>query len=155
MTAGERARVMARMPEQSVVVAGLVLRSVIDVDVDHMGGELIHHAEPTYVAASNELDEGPIDSVVLVVVMRDHWWLSSVVSRLVIGIDVAEMPPAVLVDDLPLVLEGVVAFDRRIHEAEILRVEVLPSRSEVRNRFGSAVPFRCRLGHQRSPQPRY
>src|SRR5438876_9752806 len=149
MSASERARVMARMPEQSVVVAGLVLRSVIDVDVGNMGGQFIRHAEPTHVAASNELDEGPVDGVVLVVVVGDYWRLSGVVNPLVIGVDVAEMPPAVLVDDLPLVLERVGALDRRVHEAEILRVAVLASRAEVRNGPGSAIPFWCRMRRQR------
>src|SRR5262245_51236126 len=98
----EGARVVAGVPEQPVVVRGTILARVIDVDVDYVAGELVHHVEPAPVTAACELNERSVDRVVLVVVVRDHRRRTSVERRLVIRPDVPEVPPAVFIDGLTL-----------------------------------------------------
>ena len=51
-----------------------------------------------------------------------------------VAVDVAEVPPPVLVDPLALVLERVVAVDGRADEAEVAGVRILGRRRQIRHR---------------------
>src|SRR6185295_11717804 len=57
-------------------------------------------------------------------------------------VDVAEVPPAVLVDRVALALECVVAVDREIDQLPVAWIAVGGGGREVRDRTGGAVPLR-------------
>ena len=90
-----------------MIVGGLVAIGVIEIDVNDMGGEFVQHGAPANVARTQKLIGETGHGVVLVVVVRDERRRSFVVDGLVIAIDVAEMPPAILVDDLGALFSNV------------------------------------------------
>ena len=109
------------VPEQAAVVRGLVAIRMVDVDVGNVPRQLAHRLPPAPVAALEELDREPFDRIVLVVVVRDERRRARMPDGLVIAVDVAEMPPAVLVDDLALRLERVGALDGGANQRQTVR----------------------------------
>jgi hypothetical protein len=99
MTAAARGDVMRRVPEEPSVIGRLVPIRVIDVDVHDMGGEVVHHPAPSTVARAHELVSESRDRIVLVVVMRHDWRRRAAVRVLVVRVQVAEVPPPVLVHE--------------------------------------------------------
>ena len=85
------------------------------------------------------------DGIVLVVVVRHERRRPGVPDGLVVAVDVAEVAPAVLVDDLALVLEGVVALDRRVDEAEVAAVDGQGRRRQVGDGAGFGIPLGGRV----------
>ena len=132
--------VVKGVPEEPVIVGGLVSVGVVDVDVDDVRGEFDHQALPSPIAGAQELVREAGDRVVLIVVMRhEHAW-SGMTDRFVIAVDIPEVPPAILVGDLSLLLEAMGAIDGGADER---RVSIL-ERRQKRNRCGRKRPCQAR-----------
>ena len=144
---------MHGVPEGAATERRPVLRGVVQVDIDDMGCQLVHHVEPAVIATAKELDEGAVDGIVLVVVVGDDGWRPSVIGCLVIRVNVSEVSPAVLVDDLALALEGVIALYRRLDESQVVGIRVGALRREVRDGAGLAIPLRRRVGNEGRSAP--
>ena len=82
-----------------MIVCRTIFTRVIDVNIDHMLGKLGHERQPTRITTAGVLDRGPINGIVLVVIMGDERGRAFVPSRFMIGIEIPKMPPAVLIDD--------------------------------------------------------
>ena len=102
--------VVNRVPEQTVVVLCPVFFSSIDVNVDDMSRQINQQLMPATITGKQILPRKSIDRVILVIIMRDKDVIVIVVKRLMIGIDVTEVPPAVLVDLFSLGKEPVVGI---------------------------------------------
>src|SRR5262249_7564364 len=103
--------VMVGVPEESVVVGGLVAVGVVNVNVDDVRSQLAHVAKPARIAAAQVLTSKAGDRVVLVVVVRHQGCRACLENCFMAALNCSKRAPAVLVDDLPLVLERVVPFD--------------------------------------------
>src|SRR5437764_869530 len=89
---------MVGMPEKTAVVGGTVFFRMINIDIDHMSRKVFHELKPTRVPTAQELNQQPIDDIVLVVVVR-YQRTTTMANRFVIGIKVAKVAPAILVYD--------------------------------------------------------
>ncbi len=169
---------MHRVPEQAVVVSGLVLIGVIDVDIDHMRGQLVHRVPPAPVARAHELNSETGQRIVLIVVVR-HEGASGAcqrpgirfpfpglgtgvmtdparlfdIHRLMIGIDVAEIPPAVLINHFSLLFKRIVPFDSCSNELDVVGVGIFRFRREIRNGAAGRIPGRIESKPQRRADP--
>jgi hypothetical protein len=103
-----------------------------------------HRASPD----RRKLEAEAEDRVVLVVEVRHHRVGAGVVHRLVVAVDVAEVPPPVLVHDLALAVERVRPVERRPYEGEVVGVRVGRLGREVRDGAGRSDP----LGRDRDPR---
>src|SRR5262245_44976075 len=86
------------VPDQPAVVCGLILCRVKDINVNYMRRELIHVSEPAEIAAAHELIGKSRDWIILVVIVRHQWLRPFVIDGFMVGIDVAEMSPAIFVN---------------------------------------------------------
>src|SRR5262245_24050137 len=145
---------MIRVPEQPVVVGRLVLRRVIDVDVEDMRRQFFELRPPAHVAAAEELLDEARNRIVLVVVVRDDRMIALVLQALVIAVDLAKVAPAVLVDDLALPLEGAFALDRLIDEREVPGAGTVIDSREVWDRSRGAIPAGIRMRDEPVATPR-
>src|SRR5258708_26096533 len=68
-------------------------------------------------------------------------------------VEFAEIPPAILVDELPAAYERMLSLDRRIDETDVWRVRVFGLRNEIRHRRTRAVPCGRAANEQRSTGP--
>src|SRR5690554_861860 len=95
-------KVVVRMPKQPVVILGPVFLCMVDIDIRYVLCQIIHELEPAAVAAEGELAGKTIYRIVLIVVVGDQWrfagWL---VQGFMVSKNIAEVTPAVLIDDLP------------------------------------------------------
>src|SRR5438093_88191 len=97
---------------------------MVDVDIDQMARGIVHELPPARFAGSGEVDECPVEEVVLVVVMRDERLETAVMYRLVVGVEVPEIAPSVFVDDLAPGGERPRTFDNLSNVAVIARIVV-------------------------------
>jgi hypothetical protein len=85
----------------------------------------MHQEPPSPVARSEKLEGAAGDGIVLIIVMGDEAVRALVKDGLMVGVDVTEVAPSVLVDGLPLVLERIVTHDRGVDELEVEVVRVV------------------------------
>ena len=112
--------VVIGVPEVAVVVGRPIAVGVVQVHVDHVRGQIVHERPPAPIARSNVLGGETRQRVVLIVVMGTQSLRTLVADRLVIGVEIAEVPPAVLVGDFPLALEALLAVDRAANDLFVL-----------------------------------
>src|SRR5688500_9989358 len=91
---------MIRVPKQSAVIGRTVFPRVVNIDVDDVSRQITHEIVPAPVTAAEILHQGAINGVVLIVVVRDEWEGAVVADRFMIGVEVSEMAPAILIDGL-------------------------------------------------------
>jgi hypothetical protein len=89
-------------PKQSAAVGRAILARVIDVDVDHVPGQRPRQVHPPLVARAEVLEQKPQQNVELIVVVRDQRLLAVVVLLLVVGVQIAPVPPAVFINPLAI-----------------------------------------------------
>ena len=121
---------------------------MIDVDIDHVAGQIRAELEPARVPGPGALAQEAVEEIVLVVVVGYERSGALVVRLFVIGIDVTEMAPPVFVRDLPLAEEGTVAFDNALEQRLEIPVRIIPGRCEMLKRAGPLEVTR-RQGHDR------
>ena len=119
------------VPEQPVVVRRTIALCVVHVDVGDVRGQRAQEAPPAVVTATEELVDEPGERIVLVVVVRDQGLGTRIAHRLVIGVQIAEVTPAVLIHALALQLECVWPLNRSIHESHVVGMRILGSGNEV------------------------
>src|SRR4029453_19480830 len=108
-----RIHVMLRMPEMAAVVSGAIARRAIEDDVRDVRRELAHRRPPARVAGLHESRCHSRDRVVLIVVVRDQ---AVAANGFMVSVDLAEMAPAILVDDLAALAERRVAGNDAINQ---------------------------------------
>ena len=153
--AGVGVGVVVRMPEQPAVVRRLVRLGVVKVDVNGVVGAGQAFGEAVEFAGAEELHQERRDAVVLVVVVRDQRRRAFVGRRLVVAVEVAVVPPAVLVDALALGRKGVWPDEAEVGEFARQGVGVARAGREVRHRPARGVPLRRRRDVQRAAAPRH
>src|SRR5215510_6472554 len=112
------------VPEQAVVVRGLVLIRVVDVDIDHMASEVLQPCQPSQVSASEELTRETCNRVVLIVVVRHEGGRPLTLRVLVVGVKITKVTPPILVDSLSLVIECIVTLNRSADERQVIAVQI-------------------------------
>ena len=80
---------------------------------------------PAKVSTAHILDGETPNRVILIVIVRDHRSPRFVENCLVICIKIAEVTPAIFVDTLAFVLEGVFALDRAAHHGVLIVEEAI------------------------------
>ena len=135
-----RVDVMVRVPEQRVVVRALVAVGVVHVDVDDVRRQLAHQRPPPRVPGSQKPPAESGDGVVLIVVMRDERCAFSLEDGLVIRVEIAEIAPAVFVDEIALAREGVVAVHGRFAQRDVRAIAIRGGRNQVRHGARRAIP---------------
>jgi hypothetical protein len=116
---------MVRVPEHSAVVGGFVFARVIDVDIPYVAGQVIAEPPPARIAGSQEVDDETGYRVVLVVVMRNEGPIGRLAGGLVIGRQIAEVPPPVLVSLLTFGKEPGIGIERAANELQIAFIRIL------------------------------
>src|SRR5262249_28186169 len=86
-----------------------------------------------------------VDDVVLVVVMGDDWSWSLVIGPLVVGVDFAEMTPAVLIDDFPATHQTRRSMHSPIKKRAKWSFRLDRCRKQIGERSGAGVPLRLRM----------
>ena len=82
------------------------------IDVDDVTGKRVEDIEPFEITRSHELQDSAVDDVELVVVVRDDGARTVVVGFFMIGPNIAEVSPPILVDDFTLCEKALVAVNR-------------------------------------------
>src|SRR5699024_4722636 len=105
---------MGRLSEGSVIVGGAILLRVTAADVDAVSSQRQSEIPPGSVSRAGELSQAAFDDVILIVVVRDD--RRSVVAgwALVVGPELAPVPPAELIDDLSPGRQAALRVDRRL-----------------------------------------
>jgi hypothetical protein len=147
-----RIDVVPGVPEQSVVIGRLVSIGVVDIDVGHVTGQVVHQSPPAHVARPHELPGESGDSVVLIVVVRDTDRVR-VERRFVVREQVAEVAPSVVVDALAAGHEPVERINRNIDERLVFGAGATFPREHVRDSASIAVPGWWQAGVQGRTAP--
>ena len=108
---------------------------MVDIDIDDMSCQIAHEVEPAHVAASEILDQHPIDGIVLIVVMRDQRKCPLMADSLVIGIEVPEMAPTIFIADLPSLEERIRPCNDGIDQGQAVAIVIAGLRCEVTDRL--------------------
>src|SRR6266511_2724565 len=114
---------------------------MVDIDVNDMLGQIIHEMEPSSLAASEVLNERPIDGIVLIVVMRYEWSTAFVSDRFVISIEIAKMSPTIFINDLPAIEKGIGPCDRCIDQICTFNILILIPWREITDGFRVCIPL--------------
>ena len=115
MRAGLRWEIMIGVPEQPAVECRPVFLRVIHINVGSVLCTLPSQPRPPCVTGSQRMQACCPDKVVLVVVVRHEGLSALVIHRLVIGIEVTKVAPAVFIDQLAPVNETVGAIQHGAH----------------------------------------
>ena len=119
MRAGRRGLIVVGVPEEPAAETRLVVARVVDVDVDEVARRVDHEFAPALLARAQEVHARAVHEVVLVVVVRDERARALVMHRFVVGVQVAEIAPAVFVDDLALREHRILPLDHRTHVPQV------------------------------------
>ena len=76
------AGVVIRVPEQTAVIQQLVMIGMVSIDVPGMICHLSHHVEPATISTAEKLNSKSQRAIVLVVVVRNHWFVTASDKRL-------------------------------------------------------------------------
>src|SRR5436190_19259803 len=139
-----RVDVVGCVPEHATVVRRLVLDGVIDVDVGDVRGKLRHLRPPAAITGSKKLQRKPSDRVVLIVIVRDEGRRTAVVCGFVVAVDVAEVAPPILIDDLSFAFEGLATLNGRLNERRSGPILFTLVRDEIGYNAGSTIPLGIR-----------
>ena len=88
------------VPEQTATISGTIPGRMVNIDVRDMACQGVGQIEPTCIAAAQVLQQGAKEEVVLIVVVRHQRQIATVISKLMICVDLAVIAPAVFVNDL-------------------------------------------------------
>ncbi len=135
------------VPEVAAAVGGPILGGVVQIDVGHMTGKVVAERPPPMIGGLQEPGDETRGAVVLVVVVRHQL-------TLVIGIELAEVAPAELVDDLAALRERLGPAHGRRHQRVVSFMRERRPGAEWRPHAGLPVRSRIRSGSQRRPDPR-
>ncbi len=113
---------MIGVPEQAAIISRAILLGMINVNIDDMPGEIGHEFEPTRVAAAQVLNGRAGDNVVLIIIVRHQRLWSGMANGFMIRVEIAEMSPAIFVDNFPSSKKRLGSGDRNVDQLSALNV---------------------------------
>src|SRR5215831_10635512 len=136
--------VVVCMPEESPIVGRPIFLGVVDINIDDVSGEVIGKFEPAPVTTPDIMDDDPIKYIILIVIMRNQRGLASMRNRLMIGVEIPKVPPAILVNDFSPGAEGMRPLNGCFDQSRACGMRVLRAWREIVEGARLRIPvWRC------------
>jgi hypothetical protein len=126
---------------------------MLAIDVGNMSRQWIELVEPGRITRSGQLQKPAVNGIKLIVVVRDDRSGPVIEGCFVIGLEFAEVPPAVLINRVAFSGQRVLAFGSFVEQCRQSRMRVDRSRAKVRDRLRFEMPISRRADSHRLMSP--